>query len=396
MHVKYSASALIAFGILVGTGCNEAIYTLGRLPAESEKRNSCREIGASSANGDVPCSLTPADGGVRVTHDGAVSSSPPYARQVSPLDSASDGRAPTPTPGDACIVDRRPAVRKGLNLYLLVDDSLSVVLQPAWNSLTLALSAFVDDPKNTGVGLGVGYYGTSCNSADYAAPAVRVVPLPDSAQAIKASYPLPISGKALTPAVNGALAYARTLVRTEPDRDTALVLLTDGIVDPLCGSTEMNATQAIAAGVADPAAVRTYVIALGAGPTLLDPANIIDLSPLDRLAAAGGTEHATRIEVNLTTNTALTTALDATVTAATPCAYQIPSDFDAARASLEWEPAGGTVIAWPRVASASACAGRPGTFVRSEAPGYLELCPASCAVIRGAVTGAVRVRTACK
>jgi hypothetical protein len=282
-----------------------------------------------------------------------------------------------------------------LNLYLLVDDSLSVVLQPAWNSLTLALSAFVDDPKNTGLGVGIGYYGISCSAADYETPAVRVGPLPSIAQAIKASYPLPISGKAITPAITGALFYARTLVKSATDRDTAMVLVTDGIGDPICASSQSSAAQAVTTGYVDALSVKTYVIALGAGPTLLDPANIVDLSPLDALADAGGTTRARRIEVNLSTNSELTTALDAITAAAMPCAYAIPAGVDASRAMLEWQPEGAAPIEWPRVPNESACGNEAGVFVLSKAPGYLELCPAACTVVHAGVAGTVWVRSMC-
>ena len=357
------------------------------------KRNSCRDAGTTSEHScGIEGASTGVDADARVGNDAESAGSRTDAQGAGhPGSDASSSPGPG-TPPDACSSDRRLTARKGLNLYLLVDDSLSVVLQPAWNSLTLAISAFVDDPGNTGVGFGIGYYGISCNGSDYMTPTVRVAPLPDPAQAIKSTYPLPISGKALTPAVTGALSYARSLVFADADRDTSMILVTDGIADPLCGSTEASAAQAIAAGFQDPASVRTYVIALGAGPTLLDPANIIDLSPLDALAAAGGTKQARRIEVNLSTNSELTTALDDTVTAALPCAYKIPSDVDPSRAALEWQ-SGTDVAPWPRVSSAAACGDQPGCFVRKEAPTYLELCPKACAMLKATPHGTVFLRT---
>jgi hypothetical protein len=253
----------------------------------------------------------------------------------------------------------------------------------------------VDDPSNIGVGVGIGYYGISCNSADYASPTVRVAPLPDTAQAIKSSYPLPISGKALTPAITGAFSYVDALLRSDPSRDAAVILLTDGIGDPICGSTQANAAQAIARGLQGPPSARTYVIALGAGPTLLDPANIVDLSPLDALAAAGGTKQATRIDVALSTNEELTAALDAVVVAASPCAFEVPSDIDPNRAELEWETTSPALTtAWRHVASAAACGAKPGVFVGGAAHD-VELCPASCDVLRSGDRGSIWIRSEC-
>lgn len=400
VHVRYSATALIA-AIVFGTGCNEAIYTLGRLPADSDKRNSCRDSGAVSADGgECNSSSANATGGRSGFSTGGTSGSGGIVTKSGGASGSAHGGGDSGVaPSDAakpCADDSRPAVRRGLNLYMLVDDSLSVVLQPAWNSLTLAISAFVDDPNNTGLGLGIGYYGISCTGADYSVPAVRVAPLPDVASAIKGSYPLPISGKAITPAIDGALAYARVVAQSETDRDTSLVLVTDGIVDPLCGSTQANAAQALASGVAGTPSVRTHVIALGAGPTLLDPANIIDPAPLDALAAAGGTQQAMRIEVNLSTNDELTAALNQVVVLAAPCAYEIPTDIDASKATLEWEDgATSEVTAWPRVTDANACGQELGAFVRPAAPQRLELCQTSCNVVRSTAPGRVLVKTGC-
>ena len=222
----------------------------------------------------------------------------------------------------------RAATRRGLNLFLLVDDSLSVVLQPEWGQLTAAISAFVDDPANAGLGVGVTYYGTSCNAQDYATPTVAVGALPGPANAIKNSYPLPINGKAITPAMTGALSYVRALRSSEPDRDTVLLLITDGILDPLCGSTQATAAQVANLGVQGTPSVTTHVIGLDPGPTLIDPADIVDMSPLDAIAAAGGTTQALVVQVNATGNTALTDALDAVARAATPCEYRIPASID--------------------------------------------------------------------
>jgi hypothetical protein len=284
-----------------------------------------------------------------------------------------------------------------LNLYLLVDDSLSVVLQPAWNSLTIAVNAFVDDPKNVGLGVGIGYYGTFCNASDYSTPTVPVAALPGVAQTIKTTYPVPINGKAITPALHGAFAYMFALARSQPDRDVALALVSDTIADPLCGSTQTNAAQAVASGLAGTPSIPTYVIGLGAGPTLLDPVNLIDPTPLDALAVAGGTQQVRRIEVNLTTNTELTVALNEVVVTASPCAYEVPADIDPDRAAIDWEPVGqSTATRWPHVASAADCGAGRGVFVRPGSRGFIDLCPASCSELRSGPDGHASIRTECR
>lgn len=386
------------------TGCNDAIYTLGRLPADTQRRNSCRDgdsesqcvtklndTGGHSGSNDSGTIGTggragaSGSGGGANGRGGAISNGGAVQNRDSGANDAS-----------SCPKDARPAVRRGLNLYLLVDDSLSVVLQPAWNSLTLAINAFVDDPKNTGLGVGIGYYGTFCNATDYSTPVVGVAPLPGVAQAIKISYPAPINGKAITPALNGAVAYASGLAQAQTDRDVAITLVTDTIGDLLCGSTQANAAQAIAKGLAGSPSVPTYVIGLGAGPTLLDPVNLIDPTPLDPLAVAGGTQQVRRIEVNLSTNSELTVALNDVVNAASPCAFEVPTDIDPDRAAIDWQPVGqSTLTRWPHVASAGECGVERGVYKRPGSPGFIDLCAASCSEIRSGPDGHATILTEC-
>jgi hypothetical protein len=290
---------------------------------------------------------------------------------------------------DACVVKRLAAERRALNLLLLVDDSLSVVLQPVWNSLTAAISRFVDDPTNTGVGVGIEYYGLTCSAADYENPVVPIRPLPGNAANVKTSYPLPINGKAIVPAMHGAFAYLRSVLQREPDSDAVLVLVTDGVLDPLCGSTAAGAANEAMLGARGIPSMKTFVIALGAGPTLLNPVGIVDLTPLDTIAAEGGTTKAAPVEVNASTNAELTLALDSVTKLGAPCAYAIPKGLDAARAELEWQPASGQAkVRWVRVSDGSACRGRAGVY-EADSPGFLALCPSSCSALQASPRGSV-------
>jgi hypothetical protein len=283
--------------------------------------------------------------------------------------------------GTTCSPTRAVATRRGLNLLLLVDDSLSVVLQPAWTSLTTAISAFVGDANNTGLGLGIEYYGTSCNAADYQIPAVGIADLPGNATKINASYPLPISGKAIVAAMTGATAYVRSVIDVDKERDAALVLVTDGVLDPLCGGSVTAASAEAAVALSGTPSVQTFVIALGAGPTLINPTGSLDVTPLDDVATAGGTSRATRVEVNLTSNVALTAALASVTAEARPCAFLTPTGLSSNQTALEFVPApGSAAIKWPRVASAAACGSSSGVYASSHT-GYLELCPAACTTL---------------
>ncbi len=363
----------ILFGLLwSGAGCTDAVNTLGIL-AHAGPAAPCTDGSTlRSSAGNAECAAISKEAGL--------------------FDAASDGDASTTVeaglgdaapPGlDACPTSRAPATRRGLNLFLLVDDSLSVVLQPEWGQLTAAITAFVDEGRNAGLGVGVTYYGTSCSSQFYAVPTVPIGVLPGQASAITGSYPLPINGKAITPAMMGAVAYVANEIVASPDRDTVLLLVTDGIIDPLCGSTETSAAQEAGAALGASPSVRTYVIGLDPGPTLINPGDVVDMSPLDSVAVAGGTDQALVVQVNASGNGALTDALDQVVNAASPCTYVVPEGMRAAAASIEWQAASGKARTdWPNVGEPSACGTRPGVFPTGT--GLLGLCPASCTALRG-------------
>lgn len=372
-------------------GCADPLYMLGTLPGEaSSKPDPCRADG--SPDSGVGCT-------VRSTRRDAA---PPDARvlpdaSLAPVDGATPASTDASSDGALPCADlRAPAVRKGLSLFLLADDSLSVLLRPMWVQVTQAITGFVDDRANAGLGIGIAYYGLSCNPADYSAPAVGLAPLPGVAAAVKASYPVPISGKAITPALKGTLGYLRVAAANDPDRAVALVLMSDGIADPLCGSNITNAASEVSAARTATPAISTYVIALGAGPNFLDPANLADIGPLDLLAAAGGTGRAARVALDIATNEELSTALHEIVARAAPCAYRIPAQMVPARTSAEWTRAAPErAVLWPRVRDEAACGTSPGVFVRSDAPGYLELCPAACSAVQANPSGTVVLREDC-
>jgi hypothetical protein len=293
----------------------------------------------------------------------------------------------------ACVERSGVATRRGLNLLLLVDASPSVVLQPAWTSLTSAISAFVSDPKNAGVGVGVEYYGTSCTARDYETPAVPIADLPGNAGKIETSYPIPLNGKAIVIAMRGAGTYMRTVAAADPTRDAALVLVTDGVLDPLCGATTDTARVEAATSLATKPSVPTYVVGLGAGPSLIT--GTVDFTVFDAIAVAGGTDHAEHVTVNLTSNTELTNGLGSVVSRATPCTVMLPSDLDAGKVVLELEETpNGTVDPFPRVASQADCGNALGASLANVA-GRMDLCPAACALALAHPAGTLRAREPC-
>jgi len=294
---------------------------------------------------------------------------------------------------DACREQLSTTTRLGSNVFFLVDASPSLVLQPVWDRLTLALAALVDDPAHEGLGVGVGYYGLSCDPALYEGPGGPVAPLPAPAQPIHSTFPLPLSGKAIVPALRGSYRYVESVLRADPLRDTVLVLVSDGVLDPLCGSTEAGAVTETRAAFAGAPRIETRVVALGAGPSLLDPGDLADLAPLDAIAAAGGTGRAERVQINLLPDDELRLALERAVAAAEPCAFRAP-EAPGASARLRWRPGVGDVVEWTRVAGPDCLEGE-GYFLRASDPTRIELCPESCSRVRGSSTGTATLVEGC-
>jgi hypothetical protein len=371
--------------LLVTCGCTDAVYTLGSVPSESEQRNSCLDASPAARQAAGCGGASGREAGVDV---------PP------PRDSGADTKeaaVPETDARPACTPRFVVASRKGLNLYLLVDSSLPSLLQAPWDKIGLGIAHFVQDPAHAGIGVGIGYYGLSCSASQYARPTVAIQLLPDSTEAITNSFPLlPLSGKAGGAALQGAVMYARAVKANDSDRETAIVLMSDGLIDPLCGSNATDVANQARLGLYGTPAIKTHVLALGAGPKPLDPAALNDLSPLDDVAAAGGTLAASRVYVTSNADREVAAGLEVAVANATPCEYRLPEGMDAARLSLEWQPQESEAIrAWSRVSGEDACGTQAAFFTSVDSPGYVELCPTACTMMRTAILGVTRFREAC-
>jgi hypothetical protein len=365
-------------GLLCVIGCSEAIYTLGRLPADS--------MPADASTSDAPIGGSDASGGTGGVGGSAGSS-------------GVGGSGGTSGTGGtvACQPHSEVAVRKGLNLYFMVDSSFAIGLQPVWGQIREAITAFVDEPANAGVGVGVRYFGVVCDPLEYAMPAVEVAPLPDAAAPIKQSLPLlPLDGvaAAIAPAVTGGVLHAVELEMADPMRDTDVLLLTDGIADPACSDLASATRNVLAARVGTPS-VRTHVIAIDA--VFLDPLSAVDLTPLDQLAAAGGTIAARRVVADLNSGPQIQAALRAVREAADPCSFKLPDGFVLDRTVMEWMPDGApdsSPVVWPRVDNAAACGSEPAMY-RQTGSSDLELCPTACVAFKSTPAGKLNVRLEC-
>lgn len=237
-------------------------------------------------------------------------------RPTTPSSSGSGGRIgvnPGSPTGSRCswaIPDRADCAGKFYNgrgitpdIYVLFDVSGSMATRDDGTLMRIdavrdALESFLNDPGSSGIGVGIGYFGTqplscactSCDPADYATPAVAIDALPGQLRALTTSLggATPTGETPTGAALRGACGYAGGYKQAHPGHDVVLLLVTDGEPQaPLtsragtCNPTLADATAAASACLTGGLPVRTYV--LGVGPSLTN---------LNQIAAAGGTRSA--------------------------------------------------------------------------------------------------------
>jgi hypothetical protein len=189
-----------------------------------------------------------------------------------------------------------------------------------WTVESAALSAFVDDPANKGIGMGIRFFPSQnniCTASTYVKPLVEIGALPGAAmaldQAIMAQTP---GGNTPTvPSLDGALQHAAAWAQANPTHKVAVVYATDGYPKG-CDANNTIPTAAMLAATAFNAtpSIPTYV--LGVGPNLTD---------LNSVAMSGGTSTAFLIDTTQNAATQLSAALASIrTTAVVGCSYTIP------------------------------------------------------------------------
>lgn len=321
----------------------------------------------------------------------------------------------------ACSAESRESRRIPLDLYLLVDSSLSmnerIQSGTRWAAVSEALVAFLRDPRNSDTNVAVGYFPFvppstcvagdplcfclgplcfslspslgSCEAADYAQPAVPLASTPNISAVIANILSHERNGGTPTrAALEGALGYLATWSSAHPDRKPVVVLATDGEPTGCVGNTPQDVATVAAAGLALPIPIQTFVIGVGRS-----------LQSLDLIARAGGTEKAFLVE-DSQASTALGEALSRIRALAESCDFAIPSDNDMVapdKVNVKYTPAGTsqpTIVSKTFDGTSAGC-GPDGGWYYDEpaAPSIISLCPATCNALSG---GSIQVEFGCQ
>lgn len=295
-------------------------------------------------------------------------------------------------------------VKLPLDIYMIIDDSGSMV--PWWPFTIDALNMFFNAPETAGIGVGMQFFGSSCDANTYANPRVAIAELPGNAGALMGAYPIiPLNDTATVPAMQGAIQHARAWSDSHPDTTVAVVLVTDGLPSDECGSTVQGVVDVVAEGYDGTPSIPTFVVGLG-----------IALADLNQFAAAGGTGQATLVSPGAAGEllTALNTIRDTIVetrieivekTVETPleCEWVIPQTpqgagaFDREKVNVQLSSGGGaSTPALGKVESPGECAAGGWHFDDNDAPERIVACPQTCTTIQSTTQAKVDILLGCK
>jgi hypothetical protein len=287
------------------------------------------------------------------------------------------------------------------DLFVMFDQSGSMLLPIEEDKVTTRIDAvrkavdqFVHAPESSGLGIGIGYFGsqplscecTSCNPTDYATPKVPIAPLPGQADAIMASlHAVEPTGETPTgAAIRGSCMYARSRKLADPTRNIVILLVTDG--EPGAPLTSKKGTcnptlddAAAAAAECASAGIPTYV--LGVGPSL---------DNLNKIAAAGQTKSAYLV-ANGGPAGLVQALANIRSDAMIPCALQIPAvaagqTIDFQKVNVVYADATCKASTFSYVETPARCAGQTGGWYydNPSAPTQITLCGPTCEQVKAA------------
>ena len=336
----------------------------------------------------------------------------------------------------ACATSVVKADKIPLDLYVMLDQSSSMKDGVAgggtkWSTVTSALGTFLQQPGLDGVSVGIQYFGVphggatcsvlscqqdsdcgasacgpcvanlcvgiisstgdSCTASDYATANVEIAPLPGVASSIVSSMGAhsPTTGTPTSAALQGAVDHAKAWKMSHASDAVVAVLATDG--DPSECDTNLTNIDAIAStAYAGTPSIMTFVI--GVGPSL---------SSLNGIAAAGGTTQAFLVDTGGNVNQQFLDAMNAIRHAALGCNYQIPAPMngspDYGQVNVVYLPMGGNAQTFPMVQDMASCpaSGNGWYYDNPSNPTQIVLCPSTCTLVEGDMTGEVDVTLGC-
>ncbi|HMJ15885.1 MAG TPA: hypothetical protein VK524_30925, partial [Polyangiaceae bacterium] len=206
-------------------------------------------------------------------------------------------------------------------------------------------------------------------------------------------------GTPLVQVLSGLGSYVKTYATQHSERRAVLVLATDGIPDDTCTGPSFNPPNSLAN-----AAALAKLLAEGVPSILVFVIGVGgELSSLDQIAQAGGTQRAILVEVGSDTNRKFLDALDGIRRRSLACEYAIPTpstgEINYNAVNVRFTQAGREPETFFYVADAAACANETRSawhYDNAAAPTKIVLCPETCSRVSSATDARIDTVFGCK
>jgi hypothetical protein len=312
----------------------------------------------------------------------------------------------SPGTDSTCAGTSSTATEIPLDLFIMQDQSGSMKEATStgvskWDAVKAAFKAFMDDPSNAGIGVGIQYFGlgslfgfggSSCNVSDYATPEVEIGVLPGIEAAIMGSLGAhsPSTDTPTAPALQGAISHAQSWKAAHPSHSVVAVLATDGL-PTACDPTDIPSIAAFAsASFKGTPSIPVYVIGVLADADLSKGAD----TNLNTISMAGNGNPAFIIKASSTdVASAFAKALAAIRGTALACTYEVPTGVGADYNKVNVVATlGGTSTTIPYVGSAAKCDPTTGGWYydvdpSAGKPTKIIMCDATCKELSASGSG---------
>jgi hypothetical protein len=324
----------------------------------------------------------------------------------------------------ACTGETQESERLPLDMYFLLDTSGSMGEQvqggSKWQVVSQALIGFLQDPTNSDIGAGVGYFplnaptscmagqdgcfcipiinicfslvGGACNVPDYAMPSVPLS-LPPNHAAVVTDIGMhgPGGGTPTRPALEGAVQYATSWAQSS-GRKTVIVLATDGDPTGCMQNAPQDVANVAANALASAQHLQTFVVGVGSS-----------LTSLNLIAQSGGTGTAILVDTGGNLGQAIGDALRQIRGQALPCDFAIPARsssqalVDPHQVNVRYTRMGAStsvIVPMTFNGDPANCGAAGGWYYDNPAaPTTIKLCDTTCQSLMG---GRIEVEFGCK
>ncbi len=261
-----------------------------------------------------------------------------------------------------------------------------------------AMRSFLQDPDSNGIGVGLAFFGNHaldanrdpvvCSVEHYSQAAVQISPLPGNATALIDTLEagMPEGGTPTHLAIDGACAQTTAWKADNPNHKVVILLVTDGIPEHSCNATIQLAEQAATRCYNGSSGTEVYVL----GVTANNNGQGSSLTQLDRIATAGGTEHAYLTDTNDIAGSMLTALNAIRADAVIPCDLDIPAPptgeaIAADKINLGICGPSGEPIVTPYVGEVNNCGSSAGWYYNDpNSPSTIHLCNVTCDTVKQA------------